>query len=65
VLWPGLATADPDAHLPEGFVGDRAGFLLAELIPLGAVVGLAAVFAHRGRRLDTLAPGGEEGTWPA
>jgi amino acid transporter len=62
VLWPGLGTADPDAHLPEGFAGDRAGFLLAELVPLAAVVGFAAVFAYRGRRLDTLTPGGEEGT---
>lgn len=49
-LWPGLAAANPDAHLPEGFGGNRLGFLLAELLPLAAVVAAAAVFARGGRR---------------
>jgi amino acid transporter len=42
VLWP--------PHLPDGFAGDRAGFLLTELVPLTVVVAVAAVFAHRSRR---------------
>jgi hypothetical protein len=28
----GLATSTPDAHLPDGFAGNRAGFLLTELV---------------------------------
>ena len=46
-LWPGLGTATPDTHLPEGFAGDRAGFLLAELVPLATLVVTAAVLARR------------------
>jgi selenocysteine lyase/cysteine desulfurase/amino acid transporter len=49
VLWPGLTTAAPDAYLPDGFAGDRAGFLVAELVPLAAMVVAAAVLANRGR----------------
>ena len=36
VLWPGLGTPNPDAALPDGFAGDRLGFVLAELVPLVA-----------------------------
>ena len=43
VLWPGLGMPNPDAALPDGFAGDRLGFLLAELVPLGRA--LAAAFA--------------------
>ena len=32
-LWPGLGTGDPDAHLPEGFAGQRLAFTLTELLP--------------------------------
>jgi amino acid transporter len=52
VLWPGLGTPNPDAHLPEGFMGDRLGFVLVELVPLTVVVGVAALFARRGRKDD-------------
>jgi hypothetical protein len=48
-LWPGLGTADPDAHLPDGFAADRLGFTLAELVPLAAVLAAAALLAHLGR----------------
>jgi lysine decarboxylase len=47
-LWPGLGTADPDAHLPDGFAGQRLAFTLAELVPLAAVV-VAAVLLARPR----------------
>jgi arginine/lysine/ornithine decarboxylase/amino acid transporter len=47
-LWPGLGTADPDAHLPDGFAGQRLAFTLAELVPLAAVV-VAAVLLPRPR----------------
>jgi amino acid transporter len=56
VLWPGLGTSDPDAHLPDGFAGDRLGFVVTELVPLTAVVGAALLFAHLGRRGERLAP---------
>jgi amino acid transporter len=49
VLWPGLGTSSPDAHLPEGFGGDRHGFVVVELVPLAGVVGAALLFARRGR----------------
>ncbi len=50
VLWPGLGTADPDAALPDGFAGDRLGFLLTELVPIALVLAVALVFAGLGRR---------------
>jgi amino acid transporter len=40
LLWPGFGTADPDAALPAGFAGDRAGF---ELLVLGPIVALLVV----------------------
>jgi glutamate:GABA antiporter len=48
-LWPGLGTANPDAHLPDGFVGQRLAFTVAELVPLGLVL-LAAFLLARTRR---------------
>jgi hypothetical protein len=56
-LWPGLGAADPDAHLPAGFAGDRPGFVLAALLPLVAVLQAAALFARRdqGERLEPIA----------
>jgi amino acid transporter len=50
VLWPGLGTPNPDAALPDGFAGDRLGFVLAELVPLALVLAAALVFARLGRR---------------
>ena len=41
LLWPGFGTSDPDAALPPGFAGDRAGF---ELLVLGPV--LLLLVAH-------------------
>jgi hypothetical protein len=55
VLWPGLGMRDPDAALPDGFAGDRLGFLLAELVPLGLLLAVALAFARLGRR-STRAP---------
>jgi amino acid transporter len=51
-LWPGLGTGDPDAHLPEGFAGQRLPFTLAGLVPLAAVLGSAALLVHLGRRQE-------------
>jgi amino acid transporter len=73
VLWPGLGTADPGAHLPDGFGGDRLGFVLIELVPLAAVVGAAALFARRGRKhvgqrsgeLPPACSGEASHAWPA
>jgi hypothetical protein len=48
-LWSGLGTAIPDAHLPDGFVGQRLTFTVAELVPLGLVL-LAAFLLARTRR---------------
>ena len=50
VLWPGLGTPDPDAALPDGFAGDRLGFVLAELVPLAVLLAVALVFVSCGRR---------------
>lgn len=50
VLWPGLGSSSPDAHLPPGFAGNRFGFLLAQLIPLALVGVTAVLFAHTGQR---------------
>ncbi len=50
VLWPGLGTASPDAHLPPGFAGNRLGYLVAQLIPLVLVGVTAVLFAHAGQR---------------
>jgi amino acid transporter len=49
-LWPGLGTPNPDAALPDGFAGDRLGFVLAELVPLAALLAAALVFVCLGRR---------------
>jgi Amino acid permease len=48
-LWPGLGTADPDAHLPEGFAGQRLAFTLTEVVPLAAVLVAAFLLARPGR----------------
>ncbi len=48
-LWPGLGVANPDAHLPDGFAGQRLAFTVAELVPLGLVL-LAAFLLARTRR---------------
>lgn len=56
VLWPGLGSADPDAHLPPGFEGDRSGFLIAELVPLAAVALAVLLFTHLGRRQERRHP---------
>jgi glutamate:GABA antiporter len=42
-------TASPDAHLPDGFAGQRLAFTVAELVPLGLVL-LAAFLLARTRR---------------
>jgi hypothetical protein len=52
-LWPGLGTGDPDAHLPDGFAGQRLAFTVAELVPLAAVLVAAFLLgrpARGGRR---------------
>ena len=49
-LWPGLGTADPDAHLPDGFTGQRLAFTLAELVPLALVLAAAFLLARPARR---------------
>ncbi|HEY6709164.1 MAG TPA: hypothetical protein VJB61_16405, partial [Actinomycetota bacterium] len=49
-LWPGLGTADPDAHLPDGFNGQRLAFTLAELLPLALVLAAALLLARPARR---------------
>jgi glutamate:GABA antiporter len=60
-LWPGLGTADPDAHLPDDFAGQRLAFTLAELVPLSAVLVSAALVVHLGRRRRR-DPTGQQGT---
>ncbi|MDH4075619.1 MAG: APC family permease [Acidimicrobiia bacterium] len=50
VLWPGLGTSSPDAHLPPGFAGNRLGFLMAQLVPLVLVGATAVLFVHAGQR---------------
>jgi len=50
ILWPGLGTAHSDAYLPAGFAGDRAGFVVVELVPIAAVLLGALAFAGLGRR---------------
>jgi glutamate:GABA antiporter len=49
-LWPGLGTANPDAHLPEGFAGQRLAFTLTEFLPLAAVLAAAFLLTRPGRR---------------
>jgi amino acid transporter len=49
-LWSGLGTADPDAHLPDGFTGQRLAFTLAELVPLALVLAAALLLARPARR---------------
>ena len=46
LLWPGVATADPDAALPAGFAGDRLTFELMVLVPLIVVAVVSVVFAR-------------------
>jgi glutamate:GABA antiporter len=57
-LWPGLGTRTPDAFLPPGFAGGRAGSLLTELLPMAALAAVAAVVARLGRhdlmRMDAM-----------
>ena len=49
-LWPGLGTPEPDAHLPDGFAGQRLAFTLAELVPLALVLAAAFLPARPARR---------------
>jgi glutamate:GABA antiporter len=51
-LWPGLGTGDPDAHLPDGFAGQRLAFTLTELLPLAAVLAAAFLLTRGGRRRE-------------
>jgi hypothetical protein len=51
-LWPGLGTATPDAHLPEGFAGQRLAFTLAELVPLALVLVAAFLLARPARHRE-------------
>jgi glutamate:GABA antiporter len=60
-LWPGLGTAAPDAHLPDGFAGQRLAFTLTELVPLAAVVVSAVLLVRLGRRRDPVPASGEGG----
>jgi hypothetical protein len=60
-LWPGLGTAAPDAHLPDGFAGQRLAFPLAELVPLAAVLVSAALLVRFGGRHERV-PAAQEGT---
>jgi amino acid transporter len=60
-LWPGLGTGDPDAHLPDGFAGQRLAFTLAELVPLAAVLVSAALLVRFGGRRERV-PAAQEGT---
>jgi glutamate:GABA antiporter len=50
ILWPGLGTASPDEALPPGFEGRRLAFTLTELVPLGVLVAIGALFCVIGRR---------------
>jgi arginine/lysine/ornithine decarboxylase/amino acid transporter len=47
-LWPGLGTGDPDAHLPDGFAGQRLAFTLTGLVPLAAVLVAAVLLVRPG-----------------
>jgi hypothetical protein len=60
-LWPGLGTGDPDAHLPDGFAGDRLGFTLAELVPLAAMLAAPSLLVRRGRGRSGGEAGGRAG----
>src|SRR4051794_15140412 len=44
LLWPGFGTGDPDAALPAGFEGDRAGFEVLVLVPIAVLLVLQTVF---------------------
>jgi amino acid transporter len=44
LLWPGLGTANPDAHLPAGFAGQRALFELLVLGPIAAIAAAATAY---------------------
>jgi glutamate:GABA antiporter len=59
-LWPGLGTGDPDAHLPDGFAGQRLAFTLAELVPLAAVLTAAALLVRFGGRRGRAPAGRKE-----
>jgi hypothetical protein len=58
-LWAGLGTPQPDAHLPDGFAGQRPAFTLAELVPLALVLATAFLLARPARRHER-APTAEE-----
>jgi hypothetical protein len=44
LLWPGLGTAHPDAHLPAGFAGQRGLFELLVLTPVVVIVAAATAY---------------------
>ena len=44
LLWPGLGTAHPDAHLPAGFAGQRGLFELLVLAPVAVIVAAATAY---------------------
>lgn len=47
LLWPGIGTAEPDAHLPAGFEGQRLQFELLLLAPILTVIAACAVYQYR------------------
>jgi amino acid transporter len=49
LLWPGFATADPDASLPAGFAGHRAQFELLVLCPVAAMLPICGALYLLGR----------------
>jgi amino acid transporter len=68
LVWPGLGvgwfgtSGDPAGSLPEGFAGDRLGYMLSQLIPLALCLGLGVLFyvlgtpARRAGRKGPLPP---------
>ena len=50
LLWPGFGAEDPDASLPAGFEGERVGFELLVLTPVGLVLLLGCLFYALGRQ---------------
>lgn len=44
LLWPGFGTPDPDAALPLGFAGDRAGFEVLVLVPIALLLVVHTAF---------------------
>jgi amino acid transporter len=57
LLWPGFATGDPDASLPDGFEGQRLEFELLVLTPVAIVLAACTLFyamtSTRPRSTDT------------